>query len=97
MKKAVTKLKQRLSETYLQELQSSVISRELFKELDACNTVSIAIDSEKVIQVCNRFNGTNVVAFQVEVLKMLVVSQLVAEITNLGILSVLQSQSGESV
>ena len=97
MKKAVTKLKQRLSETYLQELQSSVISRELFKELDARNTVSIAIDSEKVIQVCNRLNGTNVVAFQVEVLKMLVVSQLVAEITNLGILSVLQSQSGESV
>ena len=92
--KAVTK---RARTTYLQELQSLVVSSEFFEELDVTDAVGVAVDSQQVVQMRNGVNFSDVVALEIEVLQMLELSQLVAQVSNLRLLSVLQSQSRESV
>ena len=92
--KAVTK---RARTTYLQELQSLIVSGELFEELDRADVVGVAIDSQQVVQVRNGVNFPNVVALEIEVLQMLELSQLVAQVANLRLLSVLQCQRRESI
>ena len=91
--KAVTKR----ARTYLQELQSLIVSGELFEELDSADVVGVAIDSEQVVQVRNGVNFPNVVVLEIEVLQMLELSQLVAQVANLRLVSVLQCQRRESI
>ena len=92
--KAVTK---RARTTYLQELQSLIVSGELFEELDTADVVGVAIDSQQVVQVRNGVNFPNVIALEIEVLNMLKLSQLVAQVANFRVLSVLQCQRRESI
>lgn len=83
--------------SYLQELESRVVTGKFLQELDASNAVSIAVDCEQVIQMGNGWNVPNIVAFEVEVLQVLVLSKAVAKVAHLGILSVLQGQCRERI
>lgn len=83
--------------SYLQKLESSVVTRKFLQELDASNAVRVAVDCEQVIQMGNGWDVPNIVALEVEMLQVLVLSQAVAKITHLGILSVLQRQRRERI
>ena len=91
--KAVTKR----ARTYLQELQSLIVTGEFFEELDVTDAVGVAVDSQQVVQMRNGVNFSDVVSLEIEVLQMLELSQLVAQVTDLRFLSVFQRQSRESI
>lgn len=61
------------------------------------NTVCVEIDGEQVVQVRDRANVSDVVALHVEVLQVLVVSELIAEVTNFRVFSVFERERRESV
>ena len=74
----------------------SVRATELLEELDASNCVGRGIHSEQVVQVGDALDVSQAILLEVQVLKVLVLLQLVAKIFH-GRVSLLHSQSSEGV